>query len=77
MAQLTGHQIDESTKVQSLIEQLVSEVTNLNSQLTGVKAAHPEHAENGKKEIEKIGKVRGRPLYYPYVGTGAGRGQPD
>src|SRR5437868_5294867 len=74
MAQLLGHQIDESTTIQKLVQDLVSEVGKLNSQITGIRAAHPEHAENGKKEIERIGKIRGRPLYYPYVGSGAGNG---
>jgi 4-aminobutyrate aminotransferase-like enzyme len=74
MSQLIGHQIDESTQVQKLVQNLVEEVGKLNSQIKGVQAAHPEHAENGKKLIEKAGKVRGRPLHYPYVGTGAGHG---
>lgn len=74
MAQLIGHQIDESSIIQNKIKELVGDVTALNSQITGVRAPHPEHVENGKKEIEKAGLVRGRPLYYPYVGTGSGRG---
>lgn len=74
MAQLTGHQIDESPVVQKLIQDLVGEVTKIDSQISGVRPAHPEHIDAGKSEIEKTGKLRGRPLYYPYIGTGAGRG---
>jgi acetylornithine/N-succinyldiaminopimelate aminotransferase len=74
MAQLLGHQIDDSTVVQKMIQDLVGEVTKINSHITGISEAHPEHAESGKKEIDRAGKIRGRPLHYPYVGTGAGRG---
>lgn len=74
MSQLIGKQIKESSKIQGLIKDLVGEVTALNSNLTGVKPAHPEHADNGKREIETAGKIRGRPLHYPYIGSGAGNG---
>lgn len=74
MSQLIGHLIDESPQVQKLVQNLVEEVGKLNSQITGVQPAHPEHMENGKNQVEKAGKVRGRPLHYPYVGSGAGNG---
>jgi len=74
MAQLFGHQIDESTQIQKLVQNLVDEVGKVNSQIKGVQPAHPEHIENGKAIIEKTGKIRGRPLHYPYVGTGSGNG---
>ena len=74
MAQLFGHQIDESSQIQKLVQNLVDEVGKVNSQIKGIQAAHPEHAEKGKAIIEKTGKVRGRPLHYPYVGSGAGNG---
>jgi 4-aminobutyrate aminotransferase-like enzyme len=74
MAQLIGHQIDESPEVQKLIQNLISEVGKINSQIPGVQPAHPEHAVQGKSWIDRLGQVRGRPLAYPYVGTGAGKG---
>ena len=74
MAQLIGHQIEESQAVQDLVKNLVGEVGQLNAHIVGVQPAHPEHAEAGKSLIEKTGLVRGRPLAYPYVGSGAGRG---
>jgi len=74
MSQLIGHQMNESAVIQNKIQELISEVVKVNSQLTQVKPAHPEHTQNGKSEIEKAGKVRGRPLHYNYVGSGAGNG---
>ncbi len=74
MAQLFGHQIDESTQIQKLVQSLVEEVGKVNSNIKAVQPANPEYASNGKALIEKTGQVRGRPLHYPYVGSGAGNG---
>lgn len=74
MAQLFGDQIQSSSQVQSLLKNLVDEVAKINNQIDGVRPAHPEHAANGKSEIDRAGKIRGRPLHYPYVGSGSGRG---
>ncbi|GIL18809.1 MAG: acetylornithine aminotransferase [Oligoflexia bacterium] len=74
MAQLIGHQIEKSTLLQKMIQDLVSETTKMNSQIKGVASPHPEHQANGKATIEHFGKIRGRPLHYNYVGTGAGNG---
>lgn len=74
MAQLIGHQIEESGNVQSLVKQLVNEVTKINNSITGIQPAHPEHTASGKDMIDRTGKVRGRPLHYQYVGSGAGHG---
>lgn len=74
MNSLIGQQIDQSTKVQNLIKELVQEVTNLNSQVKTVQAAQPAFVDAGKTWVDRAGQFRGRPLHYPYVGTGAGRG---
>lgn len=74
MSQLIGHQIQENAEIQSLIQKLVDATQSLNQKIQTVQPAHPEHASSGQKEIERAGKVRGRPLHYNYVGSGAGRG---
>ncbi len=74
MFQPVGHSIHESDTVKKLIDELVIEVTKINSTLTGILAASSDGAVNGSKEVERAGKVRGRPLHYNYVGSGSGRG---
>lgn len=74
MSSLVGHQIKKSEKVTSLIQELVGEVTKLNSQLTGIRSPQEDCKEAAKKKIDTVGLNRGRPLHYPYMGTGAGRG---
>src|SRR5690606_28715947 len=53
---------------------LVNEVTNLNSQITGICAAQADHKDSSKQKLDQVATLRGRPLHYPYIGTGAGRG---
>jgi len=74
MNSLVGQKIAQSAKVDSLIKDLVQEVTNINEQIKGPQSAQPELVDAGKNWVDRAGQFRGRPLHYPYVGTGAGRG---
>lgn len=74
MSSLFGHKVAESDKVQKLVSELVAEVQNINSGIKTISPAKPEMAENSKKWIDRAGMFRGRPLHYPYVGSGSGRG---
>jgi acetylornithine/N-succinyldiaminopimelate aminotransferase len=74
MSSLVGHQVQQSDKVKKMIEDLVGEVTKINSQIKGIRPAQDEFKESGKKKIDLAGQFRGRPLHYPYMGTGSGRG---
>lgn len=71
---LIGHEIAQSSIVNQLVQDLVQEVTKLNSGLTEVKPPQGRWLDNGKKVMDQAGIFRGRPLHYNYVGTGAGRG---
>ncbi len=74
MNSLVGQKIDQSSKIEDLITELVQEVTAINGQVKSVQAAQPEFMDIGKGWVDKTGQFRGRPLHYAYVGTGAGRG---
>jgi acetylornithine/N-succinyldiaminopimelate aminotransferase len=74
MSSLVGQQIQKSDKVHKLIQDLVGEVTHMNAQLEGIRAPQDNFKETAKQKLEQTGLLRGRPLHYPYMGTGAGRG---
>lgn len=74
MSELIGQRIQKSPKVAQLIQDLVQEVQQLNAAIETVGPTRPELADHGKKAVEKTGQVRGRPLVYNYIGSGAGRG---
>ncbi len=74
MKPLIGHQISQSPAIQQTIDGLVSEVGRLNSELNSVRPPQKEWAESSKKLVDQTGRFRGRPLLYPYVGTGSGNG---
>ena len=72
--ELTGQTIAESPEVKALIKNLVGEVVKLNSQLPGIREPQGVSTENAKKLMDQVAEFRGRPLHYPYIGSGAGRG---
>src|ERR1700691_4412258 len=64
----------KSARVNGLIADLKREILSAQEQITGVKPAHPELAASFQKYLEKLQSLRGRNLFYPYVGSGLGRG---
>jgi 4-aminobutyrate aminotransferase-like enzyme len=74
MSKLVGRTIAESPKIQSLISELIQEVSRAEREITSTRPPQPEFAEQGRKAFEDAGKSRGRPLFYPYLSTGAGSG---
>jgi 4-aminobutyrate aminotransferase-like enzyme len=74
MSKLVGRAIAESPKIQSLIQDLATELAREEKSLGAIRAATPDFADSSKKLIDDTNKVRGRPLFYPFIGTGAGHG---
>ena len=71
---LIGTRLDRDPVVESLIRDLVDEVTVHNSSVDTVREAQPGLTAGAQRQLDLIGSLRGRPLYHNYVGTGAGRG---
>ncbi len=71
---LLGSQINQSSEIKSLIEKLTDTVGKLSSEITGPKDPDPSMEKHNQEFVDAIGATRGRPLFYPYVGTGAGKG---
>lgn len=71
---LIGQELAESDAIKKLIDGLTTEVAKAGSRLTGVAPARPEHADRMKQLMDRTAQLRGRPLHYPYIGSGAGRG---
>lgn len=61
-------------EAQSFIDDLVDLVTQRNATVGGVRPPDANRQEIMKQWLEKVKDLRGRPLHYPYVGTGKGRG---
>lgn len=74
MSQTLGQKFQTSAKLQQLIDQTVQEALSFSTQIEGVRDAIPDQAGTLKAAIEKTNALRGRPLFYDYVGSGVGRG---
>ncbi|MFZ3229576.1 MAG: aminotransferase class III-fold pyridoxal phosphate-dependent enzyme [Pseudobdellovibrio sp.] len=71
---LVGRQIDNDPVIEGLVSDLVDEVSVHNDSIFGVRPSQPHLVEQAKKKLDYTGTLRGRPLYHPYIGTGAGNG---
>lgn len=71
---LLGNELWESKKIDDLLNQAVKEVAAISEKVSGVKDPNPQFVDSAKKMMDRIGQLRGRPLFYPYIGSGVGRG---
>lgn len=71
---LIGRQIENDPAVEGLISDLVDEVSVHNGGILGIRPPQPELVQSLQKKMDKIAVARGRPLYHPYIGSGAGQG---
>lgn len=74
MSNLLGHEVQESKKINELIQQLVSEVQKSSERISGPRPPAEEWKAHGARLVDEVAKVRGRELFYPYIGSGVGRG---
>jgi 4-aminobutyrate aminotransferase-like enzyme len=74
MASTLGHELRNSAKIDSLVGNLVEQVVSLSRRIDGVKPPDPAMESQASKEIQQLGQVRSRPLFYNYIGSGLGRG---
>lgn len=69
-----GQQLSSSAKINELVEGLVREVQNLSEGIKGVRPAPSANEARFAGLIDKTNQLRGRPLFYNYIGSGLGRG---
>lgn len=72
---LIGDQLLKSDKINQLIKDLANETEKNNASISGIKEATSSLKESYKQLMENTAKFRGRPLQYPYIGSGAGKGR--
>ncbi len=74
MTPTLGQQLRNSKEINSQLDNLVEQVLAVSSKISGVRPADPGHEPQSSDDVKAIGGLRGRPLFYNYVGSGAGRG---
>lgn len=74
MEKLLGHQLKESSSVKQSISLLANEVEKISRQIEQTRPPQEAFIKQNQILTAKIGENRGRPLFYPYVGTGIGHG---
>src|SRR5260221_9198670 len=70
----TADSLFKSARVTQLLGELKTEVTLGQKNIKGIRPPSPELAGTYQNYIEKLQALRGRNLFYPYVGSGLGKG---
>ncbi|HPI39992.1 MAG TPA: aminotransferase class III-fold pyridoxal phosphate-dependent enzyme [Pseudobdellovibrionaceae bacterium] len=63
-----------NTQIEDLVNRLTAEVSNQNLPFNKIKEPKAELKISYQEHLDHIGSLRGRPLHYPYIGTGRGHG---
>ncbi len=63
-----------SAKVREAIQAIVHEVGRIGTAITNVRDAQSQWIEPAQALFDEVGQLRGRPLHYPYISSGVGRG---
>ncbi len=71
---LLGHQMLQDAELENLIVALGQRAQHFHQQVGNTQSPRAEHEESARSLESQIHRGRGRPLFYPYVGTGAGHG---
>lgn len=66
--------MSQPNPIDATVDQLVSQQIEVSSQIKGVKEGDSSLTASFDKLLKDYAAVRGRPLFYDYVGTGVGRG---
>lgn len=74
MSKLIGNLIQNDPEIQNLISKLTDRVKTLNSSISDIGPEVSDFANEATDWLNRTGAIRGRPLNYPYVGSGAGNG---
>lgn len=74
MKKLAAQSLFEDPRLAKAKELLLAAVAEHSRELTGIRPPDPERAGEAAKTLEEFGNMRGGSLYFPYLGTGLGRG---
>lgn len=69
-----GHDAGTTAKIKTQVDQLVQTITAASERIKGIKPPNKELEAKTLEKIQRMGSVRGRALFYNYMGSGVGRG---
>lgn len=74
MASTLAQELGNSGQVNSLLDNLVEQVLAIGGRIDGVKGPDPALEGKALQDIQQLGQIRSRPLFYNYMGSGLGKG---
>lgn len=72
--ELLSKEVQNNALISKNLQEIIDELQKIQSKITEVKAPSEEGVKHQEVLLKQIDEGRGRPLFYPYVGSGVGRG---
>ena len=72
--ELLSKEVQNNELISKNLQEIIDELQKIQSKITEVKAPTEEGVKHQETLLKQIDDGRGRPLFYPYVGSGVGRG---
>ena len=69
-----GSEILKNQELEKSVDQLVGLTQQFKESITGVRPASSDSKKDYESLMADFASLRGRPLFYPYIGSGTGRG---
>jgi len=70
----TGHALRHDERIHTAIDTILERIHTHNATITDVRAPDPSLAIDFEKMLDNAGRIKGRPLLYPSISSGAGNG---
>ena len=75
MSELGGDKVRTNANINEAVQAAMTALKKESDQIgRGVKAPQADLESSHKKLVDEVGANRGRPLFFPFVGTGIGNG---
>jgi len=69
-----GKELLEDKEIDKALDQLIDQIEGHNKKASSINEAQPALKASYAELLDQFSSVRGRPLFYPYVGSGSGTG---
>jgi len=69
-----GKELLEDKEIDKALDQLIDQIEGHNNKASSINEAQPALKASYAELLDQFSSVRGRPLFYPYVGSGSGTG---
>jgi len=74
MSKVLGKQLKSDPRIRQAKKLIQEALKDYQKGIVGIRDGLPQEKQSYQKAMERLSQLRGRPLFFPYIGSGLGRG---